>query len=171
MRQYIFFFQGEKMHRMLSILHRCAGQTNASEVQCLWHHLPPVHQLLSLLLLPLNQRLQLKVHLKHKQQRGDFAKKSLTEEHLLDTGQLWVDLRVLPWWQGCREQPPSWWQSGILEQRRPLCSFLEPEDANSLRLWLQNTHSLNLSCIGIKGAFTDPMLPCLKQCCVITHVH
>lgn len=41
----------------------------ALEVQCLRHHLPPVHQLLALLLLPLHQRLQLKVHLRRWKQR------------------------------------------------------------------------------------------------------
>lgn len=60
----------------------------------------------------------------------------------LDRGQFWVDWGVLLWWRGCTERPPSWWQSGILEQRRPLCSFQERVDASNLRLWLQNTHFL-----------------------------
>lgn len=72
MTQYILgFFSGREDAQNVEYITR----TNASEVQCLWHHLPPVHQLLSLLLLPLYQRLQLKVHLRQKQHHGDATER------------------------------------------------------------------------------------------------
>lgn len=39
------------------------------EVECLWHHLPPIHELLFLFLLPLFQRLQLKIQLRVRKMR------------------------------------------------------------------------------------------------------
>lgn len=79
-------------------------------------------------------------------------------DHTVNVRQILVGsfVWVLPWLQGCRKQPPSWWQSGILEQRLPLCSFLEPEGASSLHLWLQNTHFPINTCNEATKRGTDP---------------